>query len=304
MSGRQIFDPDLGNHVNDHCFVGGRDGVWHMYGIEGADPESLRDIGVHLLHATAVSLTQPMWQRQEHALVRDPNESVLWAPHVVESGGVYYMFYCGGHPDPSNETGQDRLHYRINLATSTDLWSWTRHPGNPLFEDGFLARDPMVMWNPAVACWVMYYCATVRLDGGRHIVAYRLSYDLLSWSDRFVAYTDPEEFPAQLAATESPFVVKRGDYYYLFIGPRPYTPGDSTPDWRRPGYDGTDIFRSRHWNRWTPLDYVGHVQAHAAEVVRDVTGEWYISHAGIKRGGLYLLPLTWRDRLDGEGSSL
>ena len=46
----------------------------------------------------------------------------------------------------------------INLATSTDLWTWTRHPDGPLFHDGYDARDPFVIRIGEQ--WVMYYTAT------------------------------------------------------------------------------------------------------------------------------------------------
>ena len=82
-------------------------------------------------------------------------------------------------------------------------------------------------------------------------------------------------------------------------GPRTVRPGFGARGVSTFGWNleqrGTDVFRSRFWNRWTEDDYVGHIQAHAAEVIRDENGDWFVSHAGIYRGGLYLLPLHWRD---------
>ncbi len=40
---------------------------------------------------------------------------------------------------------------------------------------------------------------------------------------------------------------------------------------------------------------MGHIPAHAAEVIRDTDGKWYVSRCGWARGGLYLAPLTWKD---------
>ena len=232
-----------------------------------------------------------------------PHDSVLWAPHVIAANGQYYMFYCSGGPGIFG-VNEDGTKYGISLATSPDLSNWT--PQGQLFRDGYQARDPMVMWNPFLGLWIMYYCATEQATGGHHVVVCRTSSDLRTWSDdtRKIAYVDAHE-GKEFGPTESPFVVRRGDFYYLFIGPRPYDPPTSLrPNWRHQGYDGTDIFRSRHWDNWTDLDYIVHVQAHAAEVVRDVNGDWYVSHAGMCRAGLYLIPLNWRDGLDNEESSL
>ena len=44
--------------------------------------------------------------------------------------------------------------------------------------------------------------------------------------------------------TESPFVVRRGEKFYLFIGPRG-------------GYDGTDVFVSDSPDAWRLEDQVG-----------------------------------------------
>jgi hypothetical protein len=127
--------------------------------------------------------------------------------------------------------------------------------------------------------WVMYYTANSAPTGGNHIVAYRTSTDLVDWSDRQVAYTDPTTGTGG-GPTESPFVVKHGRFWYLFIGPRP-------------GYIGTDVFRSTDPLRFRIEDKVGHIAAHAAEVINE-RGHWYVTAAGWGQGGVYLAPLIWR----------
>jgi arabinan endo-1,5-alpha-L-arabinosidase len=82
--------------------------------------------------------------------------------------------------------------------------------------------------------------------------------------------------------TESPFVVQRGDKYYLFIGPRQ-------------DYNGTEVFVSDDPFHWEFENRVGHFKSHAAEVLRDSKGKWYISRCGWGEGGVYLAPLTWKD---------
>jgi arabinan endo-1,5-alpha-L-arabinosidase len=278
-------------HVNDHCFFLGPDNTWHVIGITYPDPGYDSYSEGALCHATARELTQTPWNKQPFALLirRDLGETVVWAPHIISHQNKFYMFYCSGDSDPVN--------FGISLAISNDLWNWTRHP-KVLFRDGYQGRDPMVLWLHSEQKWIIYYCATDNPFGGHHAVAYRTSSDLINWSERSIAYIDPI-IGTDYGPTESPFVVQRGKYYYLFIGPRPYDyPTPEMPNWEHPGYDGTDVFRSQYCNHWTPEDYIGHIAAHALEVVRDRNGKWYVSHAGTKRGGLYLAELKWNDGLD------
>ncbi len=110
-------------------------------------------------------------------------------------------------------------------------------------------------------------------------MAYRRSTDLLHWSEPGIAFTDAST-ETTVSVTESPYVVERDGWYYLFIGPRN-------------GYEGTDVLASRDPFRFDLSGWTGHVAGHAVEVVRD--GEdWYASAAGWFRNGLYVAPLSWR----------
>jgi arabinan endo-1,5-alpha-L-arabinosidase len=282
----RIYNPSIGEnkkwYINDHCFITAQDGTWHLFGITHEEPARPTDED-NFAHATAQNLTAFPWQKQPFALsvVENPwKERHLWAPHVVYHQGTYYMFYCAGGDDPTK--------YKIHLATSTDLWNWERHRENPVVVDGYHARDPFVM--KIDDRWVMYYTATSDPSGGNHVVAYRMSTDLVHWGERHIAYTDPSMGKGG-GPTESPFVVRRNGFYYLFIGPRG-------------GYVATDVFVSTDPFHWRIEDKVGHIAAHAAEVVRDKDGKWYVSHCGWGKGGVYLAPLYWNDGVDNVDSSI
>jgi Glycosyl hydrolases family 43 len=321
---QRIYDPGMGEtqpwYINDHTIVQDRHGTWHLIGITHAQldipplekffttdrsitpadvtalrrelrasaAQAKRDgrpwFDAHaerqLAHAVAPTLTTPQWRKQPFALVADASESVLWAPHVIDHEDRYYMFYAAG-------SLQRDGNFRMHLATSADMNRWTRHPGNPLFVDGFEARDPMVLRVGNE--WVMYYTATDPPSGGNHVVAYRTSTDLITWSGRKLAFVDPTHGTGA-GPTESPFVVHRGGYYYLFLSMRhDYIPGY---------YADTEVFRSRDPFHWHLSDLVGRFDGHASEVIRDVDGRWYVSHCGWYQGGVYLAPLTWHDGVD------
>ncbi|REE96727.1 hypothetical protein [Thermomonospora umbrina] len=272
----RIYDPSVGEsrpwYINDHTFVRDGAGTWHLFGIthpEPADPEDEDEFA----HATAPSLRGP-WTKQPPALTVDPayGESHLWAPHVVRDGSTYYMFYAGGQTlgDPSRS--------QINVATSTDLFHWKRRPAGPLFRDGYEARDPMV--TRVGSQWVMYYTATATAAGGRSVVGYRTSSDLITWSARQIAYTAPVG-----DWTESPYVLQRDGTWHLFLG------GSSVEN-----YVGTDVFAGSDPFRFQVADQVGSLPSHAAEVPQDHDGRLWLSGAGWGVGGVDLAPLYWHAR--------
>jgi len=283
----KVYDPSVGEakpwYINDHTFILGKDGLWHMFGItheDPADPERER----FLAHATARTLLQVPWDKKPFALAYAPeapwNETHLWAPYVIFNDGLYYMYYCAGDSDHAK--------YKIHLATSNDLVTWTRHPKNPMVVDGYDARDPFV--TRVNGKWALYYTANSSPSGGHHVVASVTSDDLVTWGDKRVVYTDAD-VGTYGGPTESPFVVRRGKSFYLFVGPRPE-------------YDGTDVFVSHDPFSWKTADKVGHFPAHAAEVIRDTDGKWYISRGGWGERGVYLAPLTWTDGEDDSDTSL
>jgi hypothetical protein len=269
-----VYDPSTPGgrrYLNDHTLIR-TNGRWHLFSIVGdsAAPGEAPDSAAELsfAHASAPALHGP-WTTHADALTVDPGyhgEQHLWAPHVIEAGGRYWMFYAAGGGAGA----------AINLATSTDLFSWTRVPSGPLFR-GRVARDPMVVRIGAE--WVMYYTELSASDD-RHLVCYRRSGDLLHWSEPGIAYTDRSTGATGVSVTESPFVVERDGWYYLFIGPRG-------------GYEGTDVLASRDPFHFALDGYAGHVPGHAVEPVTD-GDRWYASAAGWFRHGLYLAPLHWR----------
>lgn len=270
-----VHDPSLPGrrrYLNDHTLIraGGR---WHVFGIvgDGAPPGQAPDSAAEIsfAHASAPGPYGP-WTPHPDALTADPSyygEEHLWAPYVLEAGGTFWMFYAAGGPAGGAA---------VNAATSTDLSTWTRLPSGPLFR-GLAARDPMVLRTGGE--WVMYY---TELSGphGHHVVACRRSADLVRWSGPETVFTDAST-DATVSVTESPYVVERDGWYYLFTGPRG-------------GYEGTDVFASRDPFRFGPDGWAGHVPGHAVEVFRDGE-EWYASAAGWFRQGLYVAPLLWRD---------
>jgi arabinan endo-1,5-alpha-L-arabinosidase len=300
---QRVFDPDPGvsppctpgdaaansryHYVNDHTFVyDTAKNQWQLFGIYHNEPADPGDETTFVHAYSSTGLAGPYHGDAKTPTVLGPTEtggyadSHLWAPDVIKANGVYRMFYSGGNAGPGG-----LANYEIDEATSTDpdLGVWTPLPSGPLFKDGYAARDPDVL--RVGDHWVMYYEATTTPGGGNDVVAARTSTDLVHWSDRQIVYTDQATSDdANYSTTESPTVLARDGWYYLFIGPRPLG-----------SYIGTDVFASKDPLHFDVNDQVGHIQAHAAEVVEDQHGAWWISSAGWEQCGVYLAPLTFHD---------
>jgi len=272
---QRIYDPSVGQpeswYINDHCFIQDEAGLWHMFGITQMEPAKPLE-EVFFAHATSRDLLAPQWKRQAHVLTADASwhETHVWAPHIIQHEGLYYMYYCAG--------GEDHAHYRIHLATSPDLWTWTRHPANPMVMDGFDGRDPMIL--RADGKWIMYYTANSTPEGGNHVVVGVTSDDLISWGNKQVVFTHPKT-GTYGGPTESPFVVNRNGKYYLFVC-------TNEP------YNTSSVFESESPYAWSIENEVGTFPSHASEVVQDPNdGKWYLSRAGWGQGGLYLATMSW-----------
>lgn len=275
---RRVFNPSQGEreswYINDHCFVQDDSGTWHLFGITGKEPANPAN-EKFFLHAIAKDLCGP-WVKQKPVMHVDPDEgeTVVWAPYVLKHDGRYWMFYCGG--------GESHMKYRINLATSSDLLSWTRSPANPMVLDGYDARDPMVL--RVGSQWILYYCATESPSGGNHVVIAATSSDLVHWTGREIVFRSP--YTGTFGGpTESPYVVAKGNKYYLFLC-------TNNP------YNNTEVYVSDSPFHWNSEDVVLRFDAHAAEVVNVGRGKWFLSAAGWGQGGLYLAELMWNDSFE------
>jgi len=267
---REVLAPP-GRYLNDHCLIR-HEGIWHFFGIAGRQGGMCDepDCEISFAHATSSDLVS--WQIHPDVLAATgtgPDASHVFAPHVVQEGGTFFLFY----------TGIDaRQRQRICLATSADLFQWTRFAGNPVVvpsaywalwpginqpeTDVGNCRDNHIL-RLDDGRFVMYWAARMnaRTGPGRGCVAASVSDDLWHWQEVGPVFSmrDWAEHPTHM--TESPCVVKKDGQYWLFFKHGWWTYVVSAP---------------------TPWDFefqtpvrVGF--AHAAEVFEE-EGRWIITH--------------------------
>ncbi len=265
--------------TNDFSIL--RDGDdWHMVGITHPRPEkmvdafdyegNIHDAEFQLFHATATAksfadLMKPAAFEDEAKILapdvrpEEPNE--IWAPHLMKWQDGYRVIYSP---------------QAIRAADSTDWENWT--VGNTLFYgDNPAARDPFV-YEEDGAQYLLY------VDG--HSVLCRISRDgMRTWEEPFTVYECLfKRADGGPAMPESPFLMKRGEYYYLL-----WCLWD--------GYNGcydnrTFVFAAkdlRGMNNRAPLTVL---PAHAPEIVTD-GDDTYMLSVFYPENGISAVRLDW-----------
>lgn len=261
-------------YINDHSVIYDEKlGKWHMFGIYGKQG---------FIHLTSDKLTNPNWVKEASFKY---NSTDIWAPHIVFAENQYWMFFTA--------IGDPR---EIALSRSVDLNNWDHYLGNPLLayvnEDGSNGKykDPMVFrWNEQ---WIIYYSMVVKHENGHDYwaVGCRTSKDLIHWDEPKTVFN---EFQPSSPGVESPFVVQRGDSYFLFLSARP---------WNIENHNGgVDVFESNNPFFWNPkTDHVARFSkeetgSHAPEIVQDLDDQFYITRVGLDAKGFWIAPLIWND---------
>lgn len=261
---RPLFTPRAsGCYVNDHCVVRAPDGRWHVFGITKATPDVDPQQERWLCHGSGGSLAAGAFE--EHNRICDFGYRA-WAPTVAFDGQRWILLY-----------GPDLLRAAVCDDERLDHWRETPctlvgAPIQAVLRDGMLFRLDDDTW--------LLYATGKRGRAGA--VSVCVSENLVDWRFvRFALRTTPSAPKSPpWAATESPFVFRRGDEYWLSIT---YTTSFDGPA----GYHETLLFRSTN-----PFDfgtYTGDdanevavkLHAHAPEYLCDPeSGRWYVTSGG------------------------
>jgi beta-fructofuranosidase len=272
-----LFKPEkYGNYVNDHTIVKANDGTWHLFGISsfGGGPTQER----YFVHGKGTSLKEEL---KEVGKSIDKG-TLAWAPCVIVEGEEYYMYYG---PSPTQ------------MAVSFDMYEWFGYSVNMINEPFMAAHRDHFVLKITEKKYLMYVVGVYEHRGAVSVFS---SSDLANWTFSGFALTSGGKAPLTPAwgAMESPYVVKKGEKYYLFIT---YT------NCSKETYNDTLVFESED-----PLSFgiynggeggaipVTKLKAHAPEILQ-VDGEYYITTCGWRgfntphEGCVSIARLDWKE---------
>jgi len=206
-------------YVKDFTIIQDQEGLWHIFSItgdyfEGHDWQSDGNERT-FSHGTSKDLRH--WEYHTPVLCISENDYPdgngkyedrgVWAPHIIYHKGTYYMFYTSVN---------EQVSQTISLATSKDLFTWTKYDKNPIVtledaewaywrRDGWAdCRDPAILVDGNK----FYMYCTVYAKDGRGTVSVCESSNLTHWTTPTIAAVGKH-------AMESPQVWKKGDHYFM-----------------------------------------------------------------------------------------
>lgn len=281
-SGKDPFEGkycEPGGYAVDHALIK-KDGVHHLFYIRGTAATNWPEFPLfNFGHAVSRDLIH--WKTEDPVLQCPPtgwDQYQVWAPHIIEHNGTYYMFYAG-----VNHT----VCQAICLATSTDLYSWTRSEKNPVMTSGPWGvwnagqwsdcRDPMILKDGNLF-YCYYTAARINTESGQqeNCIGISSSGNLLDWKDEgyirlgYSLATPPE----------SPFVVKHNGLYYLI-----YT------NYKHGIVYATSSDPVKGWKELPVEKMVLMSGVSASEIYQD-KGKWYMSYISHQKNGLHFFEIS------------
>ena len=264
----------LGYRPKDFSLVvaGGKYHLFYILQFSREDTSSTRfghDVSTDLLHWTVLPPVLPIrpdsWDNKH-----------VWAPHVVERDGTWYMFYTGVDATGKQSTG-------LAISTDPDLQEWQRLD-HPIFSCdqvpwswcdasdpyGIDFRDPFVMPDPdSTGRWMMVY--STRLADSTAVPGLALSAgDFTAWRDGGPLWRKNTNWWDNSRVFESPHLIQHDGTWFLF-----YTSGASEPlEFQTTHGSPGDSSSWNYWNRLANLDCTDVQVLLASEATHDpLTGE-------------------------------
>ncbi len=205
-------NPVLDTDFPDPAILKASDGFYYVYATQGGGDGGMHNIQV----ARSSDLIE--WKRLGDALPVKPGWASqtqdFWAPHVLEDGGRYYLYYSA-KPDVALTDNTRGL--CLAVATATRPEGPFTDVGQPLqCGPSFVNIDPMAFDDPATGKKLLYWGS-----GFGPIKVQELAPDRISFAPGSIPieliYTVQTEDPAQYQRlVEGAWVILREGWYYLF----------------------------------------------------------------------------------------
>jgi hypothetical protein len=234
-----VLDPAEGYLAQDFAIIEDNNGDLHIIYIRfpwgtswQANPTNSMDFG----HESSSDLIT--WDNHDPALTISEtgnwDDEHVWAPSIVYNpvDELYYMHYAGVTDGFTQSAANHKE--RIGLATSSDLITWDKYPGNNCagttgegclmdcdfpwnawgeIEDSwtYQCRDPNIFFDSVSGNWYMVYSTSPSPFDWKMIVGLAKSSDLINWEDLGPINN------TLYGKAESAHIVEKEGLYYLFF---------------------------------------------------------------------------------------
>lgn len=218
----------------------------------------------------------------------NPGEPHLWAPDLQEIDGRYLLYFSG------NERGREGQYMGIGVAWSTRPEGPYRPLDEPLVSGpGFRNIDPAVFRDDDGTLYLYWGSAE------QPILVQQLAPDGLSLVGSPRVALRPVPGSRYTRLIEGPWVIKRGEYYYMFVSGSNFVPGEYAVSVAR----ATSPLGPFEYYRGNPIlqgDRLWASPGHNAVIQDDAGQDWIVYHAydwsDTGMGRLLLIDrLTWHD---------
>ena len=271
---------------NDHTFIKGNDGKWHIFGITHplVETDPLED-GIHegeyasfhaISSATSFKESIKINHYTDLPKILPPKDrpgEILQnhAPYIIKKDGLFQMVY--GHSP-------------IRLAVSPDLHTW--EPKGNLFSEIDDTKDPTILFNDARDPNLLYH------DGTYYMVYCSAKSVNLRESKDFIHWSSPRTiFRTATFDPESPSLIFHNNSFYLFV-----CSWDGI--WDQKEIVGAYQYKTYVLNSEDPMDFgtdaekqITTLDSHAPEIFQDEDGQWYISSVEWPYRGVSVDKLEW-----------
>jgi arabinan endo-1,5-alpha-L-arabinosidase len=208
-TGTQTYsNPVIDADFPDPAVLRAADGFYYVFATQGG--------GRNIQAARSRDLVH--WQMLGDALPVKPDWASrtqdFWAPHAVEHGGRYYLYYSA-KPDAALSDKERGL--CLAVATAARPEGPYRDSGRPLqCGPGFVNIDPMAFDDPATGRKLLYWGSGFGPIKVRELAADHLSFAPGSAPIDLVQPVKSDDAADYRRLIEGAWVVGRGGFYYLF----------------------------------------------------------------------------------------
>ncbi|WP_310469169.1 glycoside hydrolase family 43 protein [Sphingomonas sp.] len=204
--------PVLDADFPDPAVIKAPDGFYYAY----ATQSEVGGKWVNLQVARSPDLLR--WEHLGDALPAKPSWASktqdFWAPHVERHGDTYYLYYSA-KPDAALTDKKRGL--CLAVATAGSPLGPFVDIGKPLqCGDGFVNIDPMAYDDPATGKRLLYWGSGFQPIKVQELAPDRISFAPSSAPADLIPVVKSEDVNEYRRLIEGAWVVRRGDYYYMF----------------------------------------------------------------------------------------